>query len=103
MSTTFAPGTTSNTDLLDWVQKRVMRTIRGLEQHHCKKRLRELGLFSTEKRLTVVFPYLKGAYRTDGDRLFITACRDITRESDFKLKEERIRSAIRKEFFLREW
>ena len=50
--------------------------IRGLEHLSYEERLRELGLFSLEKRrlwedLTVTFQYLKGAYKQEGGRLFM--------------------------------
>jgi len=57
--------------------------IRGLEPLCCEERLRELGLFSLEKRrvwgdLILAFQYLKGAYKKDGDNLFSKACCDRT-------------------------
>ena len=53
-------------DVLLLVHRRVIRMIKGLEHHSYKDRLRELGLFSLEKRrfqgdLIVAFQYLKGA------------------------------------------
>jgi len=81
-----------------------MKIIRGPEHLSCKDRLRELGLFSLEKRrlrgdLTVAFQYLEGAYRKDGDNLCSEACCDRTRSNGFKLREGRFRLDIRKKFF----
>jgi len=91
-------------DLMEQVQRRATKMIRGLEHLSYKERLKELGLFSLEKRrlqadLTEAFQCIKGAYRKDGDRRFSRASNDRTMDNGFKVKEGRFRLDIRKKFF----
>ncbi|PKU43203.1 hypothetical protein llap_6491 [Limosa lapponica baueri] len=108
----WSPQHKKDMDLLERVQRRAMKMIRGLEHIFYEDRLRDLGLFSLEKRrlwgdLVVAFQYLKGAYRKDGDGLFTRACSGRMRHSGFKLEEGRFRLDIRKKFFttrvVRQW
>ncbi|KAK4832997.1 LOW QUALITY PROTEIN: hypothetical protein QYF61_027021 [Mycteria americana] len=75
-------------DLLDWVQRRPTKMIRGLEHLSYGERLRGLGLLSLEKR------------SLEGDVIAaFQVCCNRTRGNGFKLKEGRFRLDIRKKFF----
>jgi len=77
---------------------------RGLKHLLYAERLRELGLFSLQKKrlqgdLSVAFQYLKGASKKDGDKLFSKACYNRIRGNGFKLREGTFRLDIRKKCF----
>ena len=78
--------------------------IRGLKHLSYQGRLRDLSLFSLEKRrlqgdLVVAFQYLKEAYKHEGSELFERVDNSRTRKNGFKLKEVRFQLDVRGKFF----